>query len=104
MYQHWTALLINNDDKRQQLVSEIDEDDMDDIILKAGGALYYISGWLMNYLTKLKQKENKIAIYEFLQKKRVTQSDSHDDVTASLPTDVLQKQEVQQSKLIQALP
>ena len=47
-------------------MSEIDEDDMDDIILKAGGALYYISGWLMNYLTKLKQKENKIAIYEFL--------------------------------------
>ena len=55
-YQHWTALLINNDDHRRELVSEIDEDDMDDIILNAGGVLYYISWWLMNHLTKVEQE------------------------------------------------
>ena len=54
VYQHWTALLINNDNHRQELVSEIDEDDMDDLILNAGGVLYHISGWLMNQLTKSK--------------------------------------------------
>ena len=46
----------------------------------------------MNHLTKLKQKENNNSISEFLSKNRVTHSDSQDDVTAYLPTDVLQIQ------------
>ena len=70
VYQKWTALLINNDDHRQKLVSEIDEDDMDDIIFNSGGVLYYIYGLLINQLTKLKQKEKKDGIAEFLSKNR----------------------------------
>ena len=91
MYQHWTALLINNDNHRQELVSEIDEDDMDDTILNDGG-VYCISGWLMNQLTKVKQKGKKNSIAKFLSRNRVIQSDSQDDVTASLPTDVFQSE------------
>ena len=29
---------------------------MDDILLNTGGVVYYIDGWLMNQLTKTKQK------------------------------------------------
>ena len=103
VYQHWSAILINNEEHRQDLVSEIDEDDMDDIILNAGGVLYYISRWLMNQLTKVKQKEKKNTISEFLSLNRVNQSDSQDNVTANLPTDVLHKWEVKGGKLIKTL-
>ena len=69
VYQQWTAIFINNDNHRQDLVSDIDEDDMDDIILNSGGLLCYISGWLINKPEKVKQKENKNAIANvFLQK------------------------------------
>ena len=73
-------------------MSEIDEDDMDDTILNDGGVLYCISGWLMNQLTKVKQKGKKNSIAKFLSRNRVIQSDSQDDVTASLPTDVFQSE------------
>ena len=63
------------------MVSEIDEDNMDDIMLNTGGVLYYIYGWLINQLTKVKQKGNKNEISKFVSKNRVTQSDSQDDVT-----------------------
>ena len=45
-----------NNDHRMKLVSETYEDDMNDIILNAGGVLYYISWWLMNHLTKVEQE------------------------------------------------
>ena len=39
-----------------------------------------------------------------MSKNRVTQSESQDDVTASIPTDALQKQEVQEAKMIRSSP
>ena len=104
MYQNWTALLINNDDYRQYMVSEIDGDYMDDIILNAGSVLYYISEWLMNQLTKVKKNVKNNEISNILSKNRATQSDSQDDATESLPNYVFQKREVQEGKLIWALP
>ena len=62
MYQHWTAIFINNYNHRQELVSKIDEDDMDDIILNYGGVLCYIYGLSMNQISKVKQKQKKNAI------------------------------------------
>ena len=69
MYQNWTAIFINNYNYRQEMVSEIDKYDMDDIILNYGGVLCYISGLSMNQLSKVKQKEKKNAISKtFVQK------------------------------------
>ena len=82
------------------MVSEIDGDYMDDIILNAGSVLYYISEWLMNQLTKVKKNVKNNEISNILSKNRATQSDSQDDATESLPNYVFQKREVQEGKLI----
>ena len=55
-----------NNDHRMKLVSETYEDDMNDIILNAGGVLYYIAWWLMNQLTKVKQMGKNNTISKFI--------------------------------------
>ena len=99
LLQVWNACLI--DKVKKDVVKEVDEDGLENILLNSGGVIYYVAGWMLFRLTKVRGKAMEPA-KDLANFNRVSVSDTA--VLSTLPTKTVDTREVHEGKMMRVSP